>query len=208
VTAAGKAVLFDYGNVLVRWDPRTLYRKLFSDPAEMDRFLAEVCTPDWHLQHDLGEPMVETTARHIAAHPEYAAAIRAWADRFGEMIDGEIEGAADLIDALRAQGFKIGVLTNMPADKAWDCLKVWRRWEQFDTVVVTGFLKTAKPQAHAYRVALAALETEPANTFFVDDSPKNTAAANALGMPTHLFAGDGANAAALANALRVAGFLA
>ena len=207
MAAGQKAVLFDYGNVLVRWDPRTLYRKLFTDPAEMDRFLAEVCTPDWHLQHDLGEPMAQTTARHIAAHPEYADAIRAWADRFGEMIDGEIDGAADLIDSLRAQGLKIGVLTNMPADRAWDCLQVWRRWEQFDTVVVTGFLKSAKPEAHAFHVALAALQTEAGNTFFVDDSPKNVAAASALGMPTHLFAGDGANTAALANTLRADGFL-
>ena len=203
MTAGQKAVLFDYGNVLVRWDPRTLYRKLFADPAEMERFLAEVCTLDWHLAHDSGAPMAASTAALAAAHPRYAAEIRAWDERFGEMIDGEIEGAAELIDALRAQGHKIGVLTNMPADQAWPCLKVWSRWEQFDTVVVTGFLKTAKPEAHAFRIALAALDIAPADVFFTDDSPRNVAAAHALGFDSHLFTGMDD----LAKALRAGGFL-
>ena len=203
MTAARKAVLFDYGNVLVNWDPRHLYRKLFADPAEMDWFLEHVCTMAWHLRHDSGEPMAVTTAELAAAHPEYAEQIRAWGGRFDEMIDGEIAETAALIDPLRAQGHKIGVLTNMPADHAWTQLSRFSRWQSFDTVIVSGFLKTAKPGAKIYQLALAALEVEPANCFFIDDSPRNVAAADALGMPTHLFT----NAADLAKALRAAGFL-
>jgi 2-haloacid dehalogenase len=37
--------VFDVGGVLLDWDPRHLYRKLISDPAEMEWFLANVCTP-------------------------------------------------------------------------------------------------------------------------------------------------------------------
>lgn len=203
MTAATRAVLFDYGNVLVRWDPRNLYRKLFDDPAEMDRFLTDVCSPAWHLRHDSGEPMAVTTAELIGAHPHYAAEIRAWDERFGEMIDGEIDGAADLIDALRRQGVKIGVLTNMPADQAWTCLARWSRWDQFDTVIVSGLIKAAKPGAHAFHVALAALELPAAQVFFVDDSAANVAGARAIGMPAHLFTG----VDELAKALRSDGFL-
>lgn len=207
MTAGQRAVLFDYGNVLVRWDPRTLYRKLFADPAEMDWFLANVCTMDWHVRHDSGEPMAITTAELVAAHPRYADQIRAWDLRFGEMIDGEIAGMAGLIERLRSAGLKIGVLTNMPADQAWTCLKVWSRWDLFDTVVVSGLVKAAKPHAHAYRIALAALETAPADTFFVDDSEKNIAGAGALGMPGHFYSGAGASVAALESALLTHGFL-
>ena len=203
MTAAGKAVLFDYGNVLVRWDPRHLYRKLFSDPSEMDWFLSRVCTMAWHQRHDSGEPMAVTTAELIAEHPRYATEIAAWDSRFGEMIDGEIEGASELIDTLRAQGVKIGVLTNMPADQAWTCLSRWPRWDQFDTVVVSGLIKAAKPGPHIYRVALAALELGPEAVFFVDDSARNVAAARALGLTAHLFT----DADDLANTLRATGFL-
>lgn len=203
MTAGKKAVLFDYGNVLVRWDPRTLYRKLFADPAEMDRFLAEVCTLDWHLAHDTGAPMAASTAALAKKHPRYAREIRAWDEHFGEMIDGEIEGAAALIDDLKAMGHKIGVLTNMPADHAWTCLKAYSRWDQFDTVVVTGFLKTAKPGPHAFRIALTALDLPAEDVFFTDDSPRNVDAARALGIRAHLFTG----VDDLANALRADGFL-
>ena len=48
------AIIFDVGNVLYQWDIRTLYAKLIDDPAELDHFLANVLTIDWHSQHDAG----------------------------------------------------------------------------------------------------------------------------------------------------------
>ncbi|KAF0182063.1 MAG: HAD-IA family hydrolase [Hyphomonadaceae bacterium] len=198
-----KAVLFDYGNVLVRWDPRNLYRKLFADPAEMEWFLANVCTMDWHLRHDSGEPMAVTTAELAAQHPKYEFQIRAWDAQFGDMIDGEIEGAVALLDAIKAQGLKVGVLTNMPADQAWTCFNGFSRWAALDTIIVSGFVKAAKPGAAAYRLALHALDREPHEVFFVDDSAKNVAAAAALGLHAHLFT----TPEAFADALHASGFL-
>jgi 2-haloacid dehalogenase len=198
-----KAVLFDYGNVLVRWDPRNLYRKLFADPAEMDWFLANVCTMDWHLRHDSGEPMAVTTAELAARHPKYEFHIRAWDAQFGDMIEGEIEGSVALLDAIKAQGLKVGVLTNMPADHAWTCFSGFSRWAALDTIIVSGFVKMAKPGADVYRLALNALDREPHEVFFVDDSAKNVAAAQALGMHAHLFT----TPEAFADALHASGFL-
>lgn len=201
--ARPRAVLFDYGNVLVRWDPRNLYRKMFADPEELDWFLAEVCSMRWHQRHDAGEPMAVTTAQLIRAHPRYAAEIRAWDERFGEMIEGEIEGSVALIDAAKAQGLKVGILTNMPADQAWTCFRSFSRWASVDTIIVSGFVKAAKPDAPIYRLAATALDTAPEDTFFTDDSPANIAAARALGFPAHLFT----DSADLAKALRTHGFL-
>ena len=203
MTAGQKAVLFDYGNVLVRWDPRLLYRKMFDDPVEMDSFLDHVCTMDWRLRHDSGELMADTTAALAAVHPKYATQIRAWDTRFGEMIGGEIDDAVALIDTLKARGRKVGVLTNMPADHAWTCFRGFSRWATLDTITVSGFVKAAKPGAKAFKLALSALESTPADTFFVDDSARNVAAAEAIGMNAHLFT----NADDLAKALRAAGFL-
>ena len=42
-------VIFDLGNVLLRWDPRFLYRRIFEDEAEMEWFLANVCNHEWNL---------------------------------------------------------------------------------------------------------------------------------------------------------------
>lgn len=198
-----KAVLFDYGKVLVDWDPRHLYRRLFADPAEMDWFLHNVCTMDWHLRHDSGVPMSVSTAELAAEHPKYADAIRVWDTRFGDMIGEEFAGTIAILDEVKRQGLKVGVLTNMPADQAWVCFKNFSRWAALDTIVVSGFMKMAKPGADVFRLALHALDREPHEVFFVDDSAKNVAAAEALGITSHLFT----EPEAFGKALRAAGFL-
>jgi FMN phosphatase YigB (HAD superfamily) len=198
-----KAVLFDYGNVLVDWDPRHLYRQLFAEPAEMDWFLQNICTMDWHLRHDSGEPMAVTTAELALKHPKYADHIRAWNTRFGDMIGGEIAGSVALLDQIKAQGLKVGVLTNMPADQAWTCFRDFSRWAALDTIIVSGFVKMAKPGAEIFRLALHALDRAPSEVFFVDDSAKNVAAAEALGFTSHLFT----TPEAFGEALRTSGFL-
>ena len=198
-----KAVLFDYGNVLVDWDPRHLYRQLFAEPAEMDWFLTNVCTMDWHLRHDSGEPMSVTTAELALKHPKYADHIRAWNTRFGDMIGSEIAGSVALLDEVKAQGLKVGVLTNMPADQAWVCFRNFSRWAALDTITVSGFVKMAKPGAEVFRLALHALDREPSEVFFVDDSARNVAAAEALGITSHLFT----TPEGFGEALRTSGFL-
>ena len=84
------AVVFDVGGVLIDWDPRHLYRKVFHDVDRMEMFLTEVCTPAWHSQHDLGVPFSTSIPPLVAEHPEWADQIRAWADRFAEMWSGAV----------------------------------------------------------------------------------------------------------------------
>jgi 2-haloacid dehalogenase/putative hydrolase of the HAD superfamily len=182
-----RAVLFDYGNVLVRWDPRNLYRKIFSDRAEMERFLAEICTLDWHRRHDAGASMTETTTELAQRHPEWAAWILAWDQRFGEMVDGEIDGMGALVDELGAAGVRLAMLTNMPADKADDCFKPFTRLGAFDPIIVSGLEKMAKPDPEIYELALARMNARAGDVLFVDDSPRNVATARRLGMRGHIF---------------------
>lgn len=169
----------------------------------MEAFLAEVCPMSWHLRHDQGEAMAHTIPERIAQFPGFEAEIRAWQDRFGEMLDGEIADVAALVPHLRAAGHRIGVLTNMPAEVASVCFAGCSVWPDFDTVIVSGFVKAAKPGAEAFRMASEALRTAPGQTFFVDDSAANIDAAAALGYQTHLFT-DGES---LKMALQKAGFL-
>jgi len=97
------AVVFDLGGVLLDWDPRHLYRQLFASAAEMETFLSTVCTPAWHVQHDLGIEMAGSCAELAARHPDQAALITAWADRSEEMVRGEIDGSVALLAGLRTR---------------------------------------------------------------------------------------------------------
>jgi 2-haloacid dehalogenase len=55
MTPPRSAAVFDLGGVLIDWNPRYLYRKLFQRESEMEHFLANICTTEWNLQQDAGE---------------------------------------------------------------------------------------------------------------------------------------------------------
>src|ERR1700727_125167 len=112
-TSEPDAVVFDLGGVLLDWNPRYLYRQLIDDEAEMERFLGEVCTMEWHAAHDRGVPVGESCAALAAAHPEYADLINAWSERSEDMIAGPIEGTVEILDELLQQGVRCYALTNM-----------------------------------------------------------------------------------------------
>ena len=183
-----RAVLFDYGNVLVRWDPRHLYRKIFADEAEMERFLSEVVTMDWHVQNDAGALMADTLPPLIAKHPHYETQIRAWDTRYTETISEEIAESVALLDRLAVNGVTLGMITNMPSDQQDACLRHCSRLSLFGTIVVSGVEKISKPDARIYHMALDRLGgVRPEEALFIDDSAKNVAGAVAAGLKAHHF---------------------
>jgi 2-haloacid dehalogenase/putative hydrolase of the HAD superfamily len=182
-----RAVIFDYGNVLVRWDPRNLYRKMFTDEAAMERFLAEAVTLDWHQHNDAGALMADTLPPLIARHPHYEAEIRAWGDRYTETISGEIEGSVALLDELAVRNIPPALLTNMPADQQDACLRHCTRLHLFKSIVVSGVEKIAKPDKRIYDMTLERMGTRADETLFIDDSAANIAGAARAGLATHLF---------------------
>jgi FMN phosphatase YigB (HAD superfamily) len=133
-----KAVLFDIGNVLVRWDPRTLYSKIFADPDERDRFLADVCTMPWHMQHDAGVSWDETVPALMAEHPHHAEAIAAWRDRWAEMFSGAIPQTEAAIEALHARGVPLYGLTNMAVESYPSTMAMSPATKRFKDVIVSG----------------------------------------------------------------------
>ncbi|HTU88012.1 MAG TPA: HAD family phosphatase [Solirubrobacteraceae bacterium] len=176
------AVVFDLGGVLLDWDPRHLYRKLFDDEASMERFLSEVCTMEWHHAHDLGIPPEQTSPPLIAAHPEHADRIWAWTQRSEEMLAGPIEDTVEILRALKDQGVRCYALTNMET-WTYPCRRDRYEFLQwFDGTVVSGFEGVAKPDARVFELLLDRFGLDPSSTVFIDDSAKNVQAARAVGM--------------------------
>jgi 2-haloacid dehalogenase/putative hydrolase of the HAD superfamily len=184
---APSAVLFDVGNVIVRWDPRTLYSKIFPNPLERDRFLAEVCTMAWHGEHDRGLPMAESIAALSARHPGHAEAIRAWDRRWEEMFSGPIPETEAAIEALHARGVPLYALTNMPAEKAAGCFAMSPSIARFRDIVVSSHERVMKPDPRAFEIACERAGLAPEKLLFVDDNAANVEAAHRLGFDVHLF---------------------
>jgi len=181
------AVAFDIGGVLLDWDPRHLYRKLIADEREMERFLGEVCTLEWHAAHDRGTPLEESCARLAAARPEHAELIWAWARRSEEMVAGPIEGCVEILRELLGRGVPCYAVTNMEAETYPLRLERYEFMRWFCGTVVSSAEGVAKPDPELFRRLLDRFGLTAQATLLIDDSEPNVRAARALGLRTHRF---------------------
>lgn len=185
------AVLFDIGNVFVEWDPRFLYQKLISDDDELDHFLSEVVTLDWHSEHDRGRPFAEGVADLSRQFPEYEDLIQAYDARWGETIGGVIQGTVDVMTDLLERGIRIYGLTNFSAEKWPAFCRKYEFTDFFEGVVVSGEEKLIKPDPRIYHTAIARFHLDPEATVYVDDRRENVLAAEQLDMIGHQFTAPG-----------------
>lgn len=187
VGAPVSAVVFDVGMVLVEWDIRHLYRKLIADPAELERFVTEVVTPEWHFQHDAGRPTRETVAELTAQFPQHADLIALFPSRFLETIPGPVPGSGEIVEALAARAVPLFAITNFGHEFWQDFRPTMPVFDHFRDVVVSGTEKLAKPDPAIFDLAANRFGYSPTEMLFIDDNAANIAAAAALGWQVHRF---------------------
>jgi 2-haloacid dehalogenase len=175
-------IVFDVGNVLIRWDPRNLYRKMFADPARMEWFLEEVCAPDWNLEQDRGRSFADGVALLVPRFPEWEAEIRAYDTRWPEMLDGAIAANVAILEARHASGERTCAITNFSSEKWAVTLDLFPFLRTIDTVVVSGDERLVKPDPAIYRVLLERAGLDAGTCVFVDDSERNVLGARHVGM--------------------------
>ena len=179
--------MFDLGGVLVDWNPRYLYRKVFADETKMEKFLSTIATLEWHFEQDRGRTMEEATALLVSRHPEYAQEIGAYYGRWDEMFGGPIEGSVDVLRELGERGFPLYALTNWSAETFPLAREKYGFLGLFHEIVVSGEERMIKPDKAIYRVLVERTGLDPATTVFIDDSPPNAAAARELGFTAVTF---------------------
>jgi 2-haloacid dehalogenase len=197
------AVVFDVGKVLFEWDLRHLFAKLIDDPGELEWFVANVITPEWHYDHDKGRMIADTIPERIARFPEHEALIRAFAARFGETIPGPVPGSLELVEEQHASGVPLYAITNFSAD-FWPPFRAGQEvFDRFRDIVVSGVEKLHKPDPAIFALAAARFGHAPGAMLFIDDNAENVAAAIACGWQAHHFL----DAAGLAAELRARGLI-
>ncbi|MFM0162849.1 HAD family hydrolase [Paraburkholderia sediminicola] len=181
-----KAVVFDFGGVLIDWSPEYLYRQLIPDETERRWFLTHVCSMDWVIRQDGGQPIVEATDELVAKFPDHAPLIRAFYERWHEMVAGVLEEGVAIMEKLEAADVPLFGLTNWSAETfpyAWEHYPALRR---FRDIVVSGRVKLVKPDPAIFEEMRQRIEAQlpgiqAGELIFIDDNLKNAEAATALG---------------------------
>jgi 2-haloacid dehalogenase len=177
-------VVFDIGNVLIRWNPRNLYRKTFDDEAQMERFLATALNMDFVNHLDLAEDFGEAIEARAQAFPEFADEVRMFHDRWFETLGERIEENIALMRRLKKAGRPAHALSNFARDKFALSRDRYDFLNEFDTAIISGQVGAAKPDPRIYEILFKRVGKKPEELLFIDDVAANVKAARALGMET------------------------
>lgn len=189
MSARPTTVVFDIGNVLLQWDPRNLYRKLFGGRVEeMEWFLANVCSPAWNIEQDRGRSFADAVAMLLAEHPPTLhPMIRAYDERWHETLGGEIAGSVEIVTRLKQAGVPLYAITNWNQHKFHETRRRFPFFEAFSGIVVSGEERLLKPAPEIFHLLFRRYGLEASDCIFIDDSLHNVEGARAVGMGAHHF---------------------
>jgi 2-haloacid dehalogenase len=185
MTSQIKAIIFDFGGVLLKWDPRNLYSRFFpGQPQAMEDFLAEVSFMEWNTQQDKGRPFAEGIDSLSKQFPLRAHLINAYHENWKESISGIFEGTVELLQMLKQNGYRLYGLSNWSAETFYIVRHDYEFFNLFEEIILSGEVKLIKPEPEIYDLCLQKIGKPANQCLFIDDSEANIIAAKKLGFDT------------------------
>lgn len=180
-----QAIIFDYGNVLIDWNPRYVYRRYFpNDPDGMEHFLKEINFMEWNAHQDKGRPFQEGVEILSKQFPQYAKLIQAyhehWTDSIGEAFTGTIE----ILKKLKQAGYPLYGFSNWSSETFPSVRDRHDFFNLFDDMVISGSVGYVKPEPEIYQIMLDKIQRPAHECLFIDDSLANIAQAKKMGFVT------------------------
>ena len=183
-----ETVIFDLGGVLIDWNPDYVYRTIFNDETKMREFYSEICTSEWNEEQDAGRGLKEATEELVARFPREEKNIRAYYDRWEEMLKGEIEGTVQVLEKIKEKNeVKLYALTNWSAETFPVALKRFPFLQWFDGRLVSGEERMRKPYKEIYELLLNRFDILADTAVYIDDNERNLKPPREMGLHTILF---------------------
>ena len=183
MTSTIKAIIFDFGGVLLDWNPHNLYQAYFPDqPQAIDEFLEEVDFYAWNAKQDQGRSFAEGVAELSAKFPHRAELIQAFADNWGDSIKGEIAGTVKILYELKAKGYPLYGLSNWSQETFPLVRDEYPFFDEIDKIIISGEVNLIKPEPEIYHLLLSKIAYRAEECVFIDDSLVNVETARGLGI--------------------------
>ncbi len=176
-----KIIIFDLGGVLIDWDPRHLYRKIFSDTNELEYFLNEVCSLEWNSQMDVDKSFLDAIDDLIPKFPQYKEQIQAYFDRWEEMIAGVFPGTVEVLRELKDTGYPLAALSNWSSETFPLVKDQYEFLSWFNPLVISGTIGYKKPDPEPFQILLHSLKSDARDCIFIDDMNENVQEAQQQG---------------------------
>ena len=177
-----KAIIFDFGNVLLEWNPRYVYQRYFpNDPAAMESFLQEVNFMEWNALQDQGRSFQEGVAVLSREFPQYSDLIQAYHDHWVDSLGDSIPGTVEIMKELKQAGFPLYGLSNWSAETFPRAREKHEFFDLLDDFVISGEVGHVKPQPEIFQIMLDRISRSAYECLFIDDALANIQQAQKMG---------------------------
>ncbi len=180
-----KAIIFDFGNVLLEWNPRYVYQHYFpNDPEGMERFLEEVRFMEWNVLQDKGRSFAEGVAALSKEFPQYSHLIQAYHERWVESLGEALLGTVEIMEELKQAGYPLYGLSNWSAETFPQARARYDFFDLLDVMVISGEVGQVKPDPEIFQILLEKIGRPANECLFIDDSITNIAQAQKMDFDT------------------------
>lgn len=179
-----KNIIFDFGGVVMDWDPRYYFKTYFNDDEKMEFFLKNIAVDEWNIEQDRGRTLKEGTEILVKQHPDWEKEIRAYYDNWTTMLKSDIPQNVEVLRKLKGK-FHLYGLTNWSEETFPFALENYDFFKVFEgKIVVSGTEKLIKPDKEIFEVLLSRYDLKAEESVFIDDNARNIATAKSLGFIT------------------------
>ncbi|GAA4711778.1 2-haloacid dehalogenase [Promicromonospora umidemergens] len=172
-------VVYDFGNVLIGWDPFGPY--VGRPRAEIEAFFEAVDFASINHAADAGTPYAVLLERVERTRPDLVEDLRRYVEHYELSLIGPIDGSAELVAELKGLGLRLYGLTNWQAETFHSAEPAAPAIGLMEDVIVSGREGMAKPDRRIFELVVERFGVDPARAVFIDDKDVNVDAARGVG---------------------------
>lgn len=196
-----KNVVFDIGNVVVRWAPMEIIRLTFGDSDDVERLAKSIFQSDTWL--NLNKGLISESDAKLQFQQTLGLSKLQSDSLFYYVKQTQLllYGSVELIQRLKSAGYSVFALTDNVHEIVSHLKTMYSFWPLFEGAIVSAEVGLLKPQAEIYQTLLSQFDLKASDTVFIDDMPHNVQGAKSVGMAGIQFS----NAVQCENALKALG---
>lgn len=177
-----KNVVFDIGNVIVRWSPLEIARLTFGEANASEQLTKSIFQSETWLNLNKGLISESDAEAHYRQQLQLSDVECERLFYYIKRTQILLFGSVELVKRIKAAGYKVYALTDNVHEIVDYLKEEYTFWPLFDGATVSAELGLLKPDAEIYRALLTTYNLEPSETVFIDDMPYNVEGAQAVGI--------------------------
>lgn len=175
-----KNIIFDIGNVMVKWSPVDIIKLSFGKDSDIEYHLKNLFKHDTWIQLNLGMLSEEQAIKKYCDLFSYTREEMLMFFSNIKTTQDLIDGSVDLLITLHQKNYNLYALSDNIREIVSYLKNKYYFWKYFSGVIISAEINLMKPSHDIFNFLLNKYHLNPNETLFIDDHLPNVNAAREL----------------------------